>query len=255
MLDILMRAPAPSEGRGALRVAWGAGVGASVWNKVKGFFGVEVRECYGMTEGASFATVNGSDVPGSIGTALPWLTVEILDDEGNPVPTGKLGQIVVSSEIDGNFMPGYLNNPEASAQALREGKLYTGDMARMGSDGYLYFVGRRTDSMRVRGENVSAWEVERVFLEYEGIAAVAAIGVKSDVGEQEIVLYVQWDGRASPDFEKLSNWAKSRLASFQLPRYYKNIDHFERTPSERIRKHLLSRDTYDAWDCFRGTPR
>lgn len=248
ILDILMRYPTPSPTDHTLRIAWGAGVSASAWAPIRDRLGVQLRECYGMTEGASFATVNETDTPGSIGKPLPWLTVELLDDQDRPVPMGELGQIVVSSCIEGNFLPGYLDNPDASAQALRNGKLYTGDMARAGTDGNFYFVGRRTESMRVRGENVSAWEIERVILDYPGALAVAAIGIKSDIGEQEILLYVQWQENEEPSFERLSAWAGERLAAFQWPRYYQSIDHFELTPSERIRKHLLSRDIREAWD-------
>lgn len=249
ILDILMRlsTPAASEPR-TLRLAWGAGVGASAWRPIRDRFGVELRECYGMTEGASFATVNEADVPGSIGRPLPWLNVELLDENDMPVAVGDLGQVVISSEVEGNFFPEYLDNPEATAQALRHGKLYTGDMGRADRDGNLYFVGRRTESMRVRGENVSAWEIERVFLEHADVASVAAVGVESDIGEQEILLYVQWKDGAQVSFNALAAWAQGRLATFQLPRYYRGIDRFERTPSERIRKHLLPRDVSGAWD-------
>lgn len=249
ILDILMRLPVPSgSAPKTLRLAWGAGVSASAWKPVRDRFGIELRECYGMTEGASFATVNGADVPGSIGKPLPWLSVELLDENDAPVAIGDLGQVVISSKVEGNFFPGYLGNAEATAQALRGGKLYTGDMARADRDGNLYFVGRRTESMRVRGENVSAWEVERVFLEHAEVASAAAIGVESDIGEQEILLYVQWKDDAHVSFDALAAWAQDRLATFQLPRYYRSIDRFERTPSERIRKHLLPRDTLEAWD-------
>jgi crotonobetaine/carnitine-CoA ligase len=249
ILDILMRLPAQAQPAAhPLRLAWGAGVGISAWAATRDRLRIALRECYGMTEGASFATVNKTDTPGSIGKALPWLAVELLDDQDRPVPVGELGQIVVSSEIEGNFLPGYLDNPQATAQALRHGKLYTGDMARADAGGNLYFVGRRTESMRVRGENVSAWEIERVFLGYPDIAAVAAVGVESEIGEQEILLYVQWKYGAAALFEPLAAWAQNRLAVFQLPRFYRSIEHFDLTPSERIRKHLLPRDTSDAWD-------
>ena len=249
ILDILMRLPKDAlESAHCMRVAWGAGVAPSAWADVRRRLGVELRECYGMTECSSFATVNETDKPGSIGRPLPWIRLELLDDAGKPVPAGELGQIVLSSEVEGVFLPGYLDNPEASAQALHGGRFYTGDMARQDEEGDLFFVGRRTDSMRVRGENVSAWEIERVMLDHPGVAAVAAIGVQSEIGEQEILLYVQWQPGSSPDFADLSRWAAERLAGFQWPRYYASIAQFELTPSQRIRKHLLSRDVASAWD-------
>jgi crotonobetaine/carnitine-CoA ligase len=107
--------------------------------------------------------------------------------------------------------------------------------------------------MRVRGENVSAWEVERVMALHPAVESVAAVGVTSDIGEQEILLYVQFRELSSDAFAELAQWAQSRLASFQLPRYYRSVERFELTPSERIRKHLLSRDLAAAWDLTRGT--
>ena len=132
-------------------------------------------------------------------------------------------------------------------RAPRSAKLHTGDLARRDADGDLFFIGRRTDSMRVRGENVSAWEIERVFAGHPAILASAAIGVASSIGEQDILLNVQF--KDTPvEWETLHAWARERLASFQLPRYYKAVDRFELTASERIKKHLLPRTVDDACD-------
>jgi len=155
---------------------------------------------------------------------------------------------VLSSDLDGVFFPEYLDNPEATQKALRGGKLHTGDLAREVGDGGYVFVGRRTDSMRVRGENVSAWEVERVFVEHPAIKAVAAIGVPGQIGEQDIVLYVQFEPGASLAWHDLLQWASPRLATYQLPRYYVATEKFDLTPSERIRKHLLPKTVDQAWD-------
>ncbi|WP_025249225.1 AMP-binding protein [Pandoraea pnomenusa] len=249
ILDILMQLPRESQPvRNSLRVAWGAGVSASAWQATRERLQCALRECYGMTECSSFATLNDADVPGSIGRALPWLTVELLDDAGQPVADGEPGEIVLSSDVEGVFLPGYLDNPEATAKALRGGKLYTGDSARRNADGSLVFIGRRTDSMRVRGENVSAWEIERVFARHPAVAACAAVGVDSEIGEQDVMLYVQFRTGEAVDWRELSAWAADKLASYQRPRYYRETLRFETTPSERIRKHLLSRETAGAWE-------
>lgn len=249
ILDILTQLPrAMQPDQHTIRVAWGAGVSAKAWDGVIERLQLELRECYGMTEGSSFATVNASGKRGSIGRALPWLQIELLDDKNRPVAVGEIGQIVVSSAIDGCFLPHYLDNPKASAEAVRNGKLHTGDLGRMDEDGDYYFVGRNTDSMRVRGENVSAWEIERVFVMHPAIAAAAAIGIASDIGEQEIMLYVQFKPGQEIDFAALAQWAASKLASYQVPRYFMATGDFEKTLSERIRKHLLPRDISSAWD-------
>ena len=248
IIDILMQQP-PSAwpARHPLRVLWGAGVGLNRWADTEARFGCALRECYGMTECSSFATLNDRGTPGSVGRPLPWLTVELLDQHGQTVADGELGEIVLSSAVEGAFLPGYLDNPAATAATLREGRLFTGDLARRNAEGDLFFVGRTTDSMRVRGENVSAWEVERVFNTHPAIHASAAIGVASAIGEQEILLYVQAKPGAALDFAALAAWATDRLASYQQPAFYQEVDAFDLTPSERIRKHLLSRSTADVW--------
>jgi crotonobetaine/carnitine-CoA ligase len=248
ILDILMQLPADAQPKQhSLRVAWGAGVGALAWHAIQERLQVRLRECYGMTECSSFATLNTTGKPGSIGKPLPWIEVELLDENGAPVADGEVGEIVLSSRVEGVFLPAYLKNDTATRQAIRNGKLHTGDSARRDTDGDLFFVGRRTDSMRVRGENVSAWEIERVFANHPAISASAAIGVESAIGEQDILLTVQFKEEAV-DWETLHAWAAARLASFQLPRYYRAIGQFEMTPSERIKKHLLPRNVVNAWD-------
>ena len=249
VLDILMQLPEEAKPDGAsIATAWGAGVAANNWQTIQSRLGCELRECYGMTECSSFATLNASGKPGSIGKALPWIRLELLDEEDFPVTVGSAGQIVLSSDLEGVFLPHYLDNPEASAKALRNGKLCTGDMARQDEDGDLFFIGRASDSMRVRGENVSAWEVERVFAEHPAIEASAAMGIKSQIGEQEIYLFVKFKPEQHCDWQDLIGWAKPRMAAFQLPRYFASIERFDLTPSQRIQKHRLTPQLDRAWD-------
>ena len=133
ILDILAQAPQPPQSH--IQTAWGAGVAARSWDAIRQRLGCEIRECYGMTECSSFATLNASGKPGSIGRPLPWLRVELLGQDGLPVAPGEAGEIVLSSDIEGAFLPGYLDNPEASRRALRDGRLHTGDSARRDADG------------------------------------------------------------------------------------------------------------------------
>lgn len=248
VLDILMQLPETEQpAKHTLRVAWGAGVSASSWVPIQTRLKVSLRECYGMTECSSFATANVTGKAGSIGRALPWIDIALLDENGRPVKEGEAGEIVLTSKVEGTFLPAYLKNPDATEAALRNGRLHTGDRARRDADGDLFFIGRQTDSMRVRGENVSAWEIERIFAAHPAIRASAAIGVASAIGEQDILLDVQFKDEPV-EWPALHAWACERLASFQLPRYYRAVAGFEMTASERVKKHLLSRDTGNAWD-------
>jgi crotonobetaine/carnitine-CoA ligase len=105
-----------------------------------------------------------------------------------------------------------------------------------------------TDSVRCKGENVSAWEVEHVAAEHEDIEDCAMIGVASDVGEQDIKLFVKPREGARIDAAALSDWLRARLAPYQNPRYIAVVEEFERTASQRIMKHKLSPRLDDCWD-------
>jgi crotonobetaine/carnitine-CoA ligase len=207
-----------------------------------------LRECYGMTECSSFATVNVDATPMSIGTPLPWIEVELQAEDGSLVPPHEAGEIVLRSGIEGALAAGYLDDEKATRSTMREGRLHTGDMARRGAAGHLQFVGRRSDSMRVRGENVSAWEVERIFAAHPAVELSAAVGVASPLGEQDILLYVKAKPGQTIDLAQLRDWGAAQLPGYQLPRYYQCVSEFVTTPSERIRKQFLSRDVSQAWD-------
>jgi carnitine-CoA ligase len=249
ILQILLKQPPSALDRGhGVRVAWGGGCPPDVWRAVEARFGVRVRECYGMTEASSFTTYNDNGVVGSVGRPVPWFTVELLDASGAPVAPGERGEIVVRSHDPLAITRGYFRNPEATAKALRDGALHTGDMGSWDPAGNLIFHGRMTDSVRVKGENVSAWEVEHVAARHPAVEDCAMIGVAADVGEQEIKLFVTPKSGVPLDLAALSRWLTERLAPYQNPRYLSLVGEFERTPSQRILKHRLSTRRDDCWD-------
>lgn len=249
ILQILLKQPpSPLDRTHGVRIAWGGGCPPDVWVAVQDRFGVEVRECYGMTEASSFTTYNSNGVVGSVGRPVPWFTVSLLDPEGGPVPQGGRGEIVVRSEDPRAITKGYFRNPEATAKALRDGALHTGDSGSQDPEGNYIFHGRITDSVRVRGENVSAWEVEHVAASHPAIEDCAMIGVKAEIGEQDIKLFVKAKPGETVEPAALSDWLAARLPPYQNPRYVALVEDFERTPSQRIMKHRLSNSLTDCWD-------
>jgi crotonobetaine/carnitine-CoA ligase len=248
ILDMLAQHPCDVASLSSLRVFWGAAATPAAWRYVRETFGIGLRECYGMTECSSFATVNVDATPMSIGTPLPWIDVELQAEDGSAVAAEEAGEIVLRSAIEGALAAGYLDDDKATRSTMRDGRLHTGDMARRTMGGALQFVGRRSDSMRVRGENVSAWEVERVFAGHPAVELSAAVGVASPLGEQDILLYVKAKPGQALDLPQLRAWGAAQLAPYQLPRYYQQVDGFVTTPSERIRKQFLARDASSAWD-------
>jgi len=112
--------------------------------------------------------------------------VQLVDDADLATPVGEVGELRVRGREPGVLVPRYYNNPEATAGALRGEWLYTGDLARQDEDGYFYFLGRKKDSLRRRGENVSAWEVERVFNDHPDVEECALIGVKNELADEDL---------------------------------------------------------------------
>ncbi|MFM9850747.1 MAG: AMP-binding protein [Hyphomicrobiaceae bacterium] len=251
ILQILLKQPpGPLDKSHPVRIAWGGGCPIDVWRAFEARFGVEIRECYGMTECSSFTTANLNGALGSIGTPLPWFDVAIVDAAGRPVATGERGEIVVRERLAGALTRGYFKDPETTAKALRGGAFHTGDLGSRDAERNMYFHGRVTESVRVRGENVTAAEVEEVVRQHPAVEDCVVIGVAAEVGEQEIKLFVLAKAGGAVVPAELSAWLASRLARYQRPRYIAVVDAFERTPSQRIMKHKLSKRTDDAWDAM-----
>ncbi|MGE3874938.1 MAG: ATP-dependent acyl-CoA ligase, partial [Parvibaculaceae bacterium] len=118
----------------------------------------------------------------------------------------------------------------------------------------LYFHGRMGDSVRTKGENVSAFEVEHVVSSHVDVEECAMIGVPGEQGENDIKIFIRSLSGKKPDFASLVEWCTPRMASFQIPRYFAHVEAFEKTPSERIKKHALSPSTDDCWDRLKRQP-
>jgi crotonobetaine/carnitine-CoA ligase len=245
---LLKQPPRPDDADNPVRVAWGGGAPAHLWEPFERRFGVRIREAYGMTEAASFTTINVEGRVGSIGRAVPHFEVKIVLEDGRPDATHETGHIVVREREPGLFMKGYFKDSERTADALRDGWLHTGDFGTCEADGLFYFAGRRRDRLRRRGENVSAWEIEQALSMHADVEACAAIGVPSDVGDEDIKVFVKPLGGKRLDPIDLIHWCERHLAYFQIPRYVELVDEFPRTPTERIRKDQLSTSVTGCFD-------
>ncbi len=249
ILQLLLKQPVSDLDRGhGARLAFGGGCPPDIWQAFEERFGVEIRECYGMTEASSVTTFNTHGLVGSVGRPVPWLDVKILDDNGDRCATGQRGEIVVRAKAPGALTTGYYNNPDATAKTLRDGALHTGDIGSFDAAGNMYFHGRNSDNVRVRGENVTAWEVEHVAARHPLVEDCAMIGVSAEIGEQDIKLFVKPKMGSVVDPGALSDWLGTRLAPYQNPRFIAVIEEFERTPSLRIMKHMLSAETAGVWE-------
>lgn len=250
VLQLLLKQP-PSEHDRAhgVKVAWGGGAPVDVWREFEQRFGIPVREGYGMTETSSFSVINVEGRIGSIGKAVDYFNVEVVDENGRPVTPGEIGELRVSERESGTMTPGYYRDPEKTAEAIRDGWLYTGDLARQDDEGYFFFLGRKKDSLRRRGENVSAWEVENVVNTHPCVEESALIGVRNEFGDEDLKLFVKLKpGTSAFSPEAFAAWCEERMAKFQVPRFLAVVDDFPKTPTQRIQKTVLSQRTDNCWD-------
>ena len=227
------------EKRHRIKLAFGGGCRPEIWRKFTKRFSIPINEVYGMTEASSFTTINTAGDIGSCGWAVPWFNVKILDDSGFSVPFGKVGEIFVESKYPALLTPGYLNAEEASSKLYKFNMLSTGDIGRFLPNGSLQFLGRNSDSLRHKGQNISAWEVESGLSLCSLVVECAVVGVQAKIGEQDIYCFVIPNLKENFELHLLDNWANQNLPPHHVPKYWQLVDEFPRTASHRIRKDLL----------------
>jgi crotonobetaine/carnitine-CoA ligase len=246
---ILSQPPSESERNNPVSIAWGAACPADSWRRFEERFEFTVREGYGISEAQNFTHLNLRGVVGSIGTPVEEFDSWLIDDQGNRVGPGAVGEIVLKPKLAGVAMSGYFGEPEKTAEVIRpDGCVYTGDTAAVDPEGNYYFKGRKKDALRRRGENVSAWEVERVLNAAPGVEESAVIGVNSPLGEQDILAVVKLREGSEPNPLEIAKFCGERLAYYQVPRFIQFVEEFPRGPTQRIKKSEIDIDLDSAWD-------
>jgi carnitine-CoA ligase len=207
-------------------------------------FGSPLMQIYGMTEQLGHPLANPLDYPrNNMSIGLPSLgwQIRIVDEQGHDVRDGESGQLLVRGEPGWSLMKGYFKNPEATAEAIRAGWLWTGDNVRVGEDGYVYFVDRAKDMIKRSGENVAASEVEAVLKAHPAVFDAAVIGVPDPIRDEAIKAFVIVREASSATAEELIGWCAERLARFRVPEFVEFRTEFPRTSVGKIQKHLLQR--------------
>lgn len=230
--------------RGQLRVAGGAPYPPDVSRIWRERFGAEIigSAAFGMTECAPIAsTPKGVVAPaGSSGRPNDLFELRLLDNRDNEVPDGAVGEICVRPKRPGVMFSGYWRLPDVTLEAFRNLWFHTGDLARL-DDGWLYFVDRKKDYVRRRGENISSQEVEHVVLSHPGVRQAAFHSVTSDMAEDDDLklTVVPGEGSSRMSEAELYGWLIDKLPSFALPRYLEYRSELPLTASGRIRKQQL----------------
>lgn len=202
-------------------------------------FGARIYEGYGMTEASPVVSLNTPRAfrATSVGRPLPGISVVAVDEEGRPLPAECEGQLVIRGHC---VMQGYLNKPEQTAQAVRDGVLWTGDVGRVDVDGFIYITGRAKEMMIVGGENVFPIEIERVLIEHPAVAEAAVIGVVDDVrGELPVAYVIPAVPGASVTEADLRTFCREHLAAYKVPRRIHLATELPRGPTGKILKRAL----------------
>ncbi|HEX2951172.1 MAG TPA: long-chain fatty acid--CoA ligase [Armatimonadota bacterium] len=225
----------------ALRIciSGGAPLPPEVWTAFEEAFDVKMAEGYGLTEASPVVAVNppfGIRKVGSIGLPISNVRVKIVDPTGRAVPTGMIGELAVKGA---NVMKGYLRKPAETKEVIRRGWLFTGDLARMDEDGYLYIVGRKKEVIIVGGLNVYPGEVERVLVEHPAILEVAAFGITDSSRGEAVWAAVVLRPGETVTVKELQALCREKLASYKVPRGIEILQELPKNALGKIMRHVL----------------
>lgn len=248
-IPVILKAQAPSKWDTAhrLRTMYNAHYDADFEKR----FNVRLTEAYGLTEtGIAIGTPWPERREGACGKAYPEWEALIVDEDGLDLPDGEVGELLLRPKQQWIMMEGYHKKDRETLEATRNFWFHTGDFAKRDADGYFYFVGRKKDRIRRRGENISGYEVERILGRHPEIAEVAAIPYPAAAGEDEVRCVIIKAEASSLTAAELIEWLRPNMPAFMLPRYVEFVDDMPRTPSAKIEKYKLIAAGLgpDAWD-------
>src|SRR6201993_2524249 len=255
MVSMLQNLPADSrDAQLPLRFISAAPIDANAYRDIEKRYGCRIVTMYGMTEAFPIAVKSVADegVPGTSGRPNPNFDVRIVDEEGTPVPAGKVGEIACRPRYPHVMSEGYVS--QGLQVDPHEEWFRTGDLGRLdpdeNGDQNLTYVDRIKDSLRRRGENVSSVEVEAVVMSHPAVAEAAAVAVPSELGEDDILLVVTLRPGATLDCAELLDFCAARMPYFCVPRFVETVSELPKNVIGRVRKDLLrSRGLkVSAWD-------
>jgi carnitine-CoA ligase len=243
MTNILLKAPAsPRDREHQVRQAMVVPLSVETYRALSSRFGVKVTSLYAMTEtfAVTMFTPDDPEAKGaSAGRPRGLAEVLIVSEDDDPLPAGEVGEICVRPREPGIIMSGYYKMPEATVRDTRNLWLHTGDRGRLDDDGYLYFVDRKKEAIRRRGENISAYEVEMLIARHPSVLEVAAVPVASELSEDEVMVFIVCRSGCEVSEAELVRFANQNMAHFMVPRFVHFIETLPKTASEKIEKYKL----------------
>jgi crotonobetaine/carnitine-CoA ligase len=257
--EFLLRQPPTADDRShRLRTAIAVPMLADA-QKFEDRFAVRLAQAYGLTDCCLPLSQSLSDPPGkrmSIGRPMPGCQVRLVDDFDRDVPVGAVGEIVIrKDDMPFAVAGGYYKMPEATLAVTRNLWFHTGDRGRMDEDGYFYFVDRKKDAIRRRGENISTFEVETLIGRHPAIAEVAAYPVRSDTSEDDVAVSIITRSDLAVSETELFEYCRQHMPHFMIPRYIDIRGELPRTSTHKVRKQELrahvESNKSSVWDCER----
>lgn len=252
ILPILYKAePKPDDADNPLRVMLGGGAPMDLFEAIEKRFGVTLIEGYGMSEiGIPLMNTLRVRKPATCGRPLPDYVAKVVDDNGMEVGANVPGELLIRHRRPNSMLLEYYNMPGRTAEAWRDKWFRTGDYLYYDEDGYFHFVDRKKDALRRRGENISSYEVERVIDAHPVVRESAAVGVMSEMGEDEVMVCLTLKPEKKLEPEELMVFCEERMAYFMIPRYVRIMDELPKTPTQRVEKYRLREEgvTRDTWD-------
>ena len=227
----------------ALRHCWFAqNLGHDQYDEITSWFGCQPRQLYGMTETIPAVLSDGTDEPrpDTMGVVTSGCEVDVQDADGRSVVIGDVGEIVVRGDLGITLFAGYLDDPETTEANFRDGWFLTGDRASRDESGRFFFDGRRSDVLKVAGENVSTVEVEAVLTAHPLVLEASVVGAPDDIRDEVPVAYVvAVDLTAPPRVDDLHAWCAEHLGKAKRPRQITMLPELPRTSVGKIRKYVL----------------
>ncbi|MGH3678353.1 MAG: AMP-binding protein [Mycobacterium sp.] len=234
--------PEPRDSEIGLRFLSAAPISADIYRDIERRYGCRIVTMYGLTEAfpIAYKSVSDDGVPGTAGGLNPAFDVRIVDQQGSPLAAGEVGEITCRARTTHAMSEGYVSSASGGLQVDPHPEWFqTGDLGSLDDDQNLTYVDRVKDSLRRRGENVSSVEVETTVMRHPAVLEAAAVGIPSELGEDDILVVVTMRPDAQLDHVDLLDFCSARMPYFCVPRYVEVLDEIPKNVIGRVRKDVL----------------
>ena len=252
MIPILHKQPPRHDDHdNPLRIALSAAAPRTIWEEFEQRFHVKIVELYSQTEGGFLlnADAKTEGKVGAMGKPSAGFEMKVVDAQDRELPPGAVGELIYKP-AGGAALTEYYKNPAATAEKTRGGWVRSGDLAYKDADGYFFFVDRKNDFMRRRGENISSFEVEKAINGHPHVLESAAYAIPSELGEDEVMVAIVLQPGAKLEPLELMQYCEEHMAYFMIPRYVRVVHELPKTGTQRTMKYQLKSQgvTRDTWD-------